>query len=125
MQVCNLLGNIYNKAYRSILGIIMMSNDGRICLMSSDKNIMVCCSKYNLSDFMAAILNFMFSKKPTKKKVPHPPRYHHRGTSQSIIKTEKNLSDKTMLVAVSLQYPVVFAYICINIDFTIFKNKNK
>ena len=29
--VRNLLGNIYNKAYLSILGIIMMSNDGRIC----------------------------------------------------------------------------------------------
>ena len=28
-----------------------------------------------------------------------------------------------MLVAVSLQYPVVFAYICINIDFTIFFKK--
>ena len=30
-----------------------------------------------------------------------------------------------MLVAVSLRYPVVFAYICINIDFTIFFSKNK
>ena len=33
MPVCNLLGNIYNKAYRSILGNIMMSNDGRICFI--------------------------------------------------------------------------------------------
>ena len=30
-----------------------------------------------------------------------------------------------MLVAVSLRYPVVFTYICINIDFTIFFSKNK
>ena len=30
-----------------------------------------------------------------------------------------------MLVAVSLRYPVVFAYICIDIDFTIFFSKNK
>ena len=28
-----LFGNIYNKAYRSILGIIMMSNDRRICFI--------------------------------------------------------------------------------------------
>ena len=29
-----LFGNIYNKAYRSILGInIIMSNDGRICFI--------------------------------------------------------------------------------------------
>ena len=42
MAVCNLLGNIYNKAYRSILGNIMMSNDGRICfIVVPDKNIMV------------------------------------------------------------------------------------
>ena len=41
MPVCNLLGNIYNKAYRSILGNIMMSNDGRICsIVAPDKNIM-------------------------------------------------------------------------------------
>ena len=33
MPVCNVLGNIYNKAYRSILGNIMMSNDDRICLI--------------------------------------------------------------------------------------------
>ena len=38
MPVCNLLGNIYNKAYRSILGNIIISNDGRICFI--DKNIM-------------------------------------------------------------------------------------
>ena len=30
-----------------------------------------------------------------------------------------------MLVAVSLRYPVICAYICINIDFTIFFSKNK
>ena len=41
MPVCNLLGNIYNKAYRSILSNIMMSNDGRICfIVVPDKNIM-------------------------------------------------------------------------------------
>ena len=44
MPVGNSLGNIYNKAYRSILGIIMMSNDGRICfIVVPDKNIMDCC----------------------------------------------------------------------------------
>ena len=30
-----------------------------------------------------------------------------------------------MLAAVSLRYPIVFAHICINIDFTIFFPKNK
>ena len=61
VPACNLLWNIYNKAYRSILGFIMMSNDGRICfIVVPDKNIMVCCSKYNFSDFMTAILNCMF-----------------------------------------------------------------
>ena len=45
----------------------MMSNDGRICfIVVPDKTIMVCCSKYNFSDFMAAILNFMFYKKHEK-----------------------------------------------------------
>ena len=40
MPVRNLLGNIYNKAYRSILGIIMMLNDGRICFIGvPDKKI--------------------------------------------------------------------------------------
>ena len=40
MPVCNLLGNIYNKAYRSILGNIMMSYDGRICfIVVPDKKI--------------------------------------------------------------------------------------
>ena len=52
-------------------------------LLYPDKSIMVCCSKYNFSDFMAAILNFMLYKKPTKKRAPHSPRYHHRGTSQA------------------------------------------
>ena len=42
----------------------MMPNDGRIYfIVVPDKNIMVCCLKYNFSDFMAAILNFMFYKK--------------------------------------------------------------
>ena len=41
VPVCNLFGNIYNKAYRSILGNIMMSNDGRICfIVVPDENIM-------------------------------------------------------------------------------------
>ena len=40
MPVCNLVGNLFNKAYRSILGIIMMWNDGRICfIVVPDKNI--------------------------------------------------------------------------------------
>ena len=39
MPVCNLLGNIYNKAYRSILGNIMMSNDGRICFIVVLENV--------------------------------------------------------------------------------------
>ena len=84
MPVCNLVGNLFNKAYRSILGIIMMWNDGRICfIVVPDKNIMVCCSKYNFGDFMAAILNFMFYKKSTRMRAPNPFRYHHRGTSQA------------------------------------------
>ena len=65
MPVCNLLGNIYNKAYRSILGNIMMSNDGRICfIVVPDKKYY---GKYDFSDFMAAILNFMFYKKNIHK----------------------------------------------------------
>ena len=39
----------------------MMSNDGRICfIVVPDKKYY---GKYDLSDFMAAILNFMFYKK--------------------------------------------------------------
>ena len=39
MPVCYLLGNLDNKAYRRILGI-MMSKDGRICfILVPDKNI--------------------------------------------------------------------------------------
>ena len=116
MTVCNLVGNIYNKAYRSILGIIMMSNDGRICfIVVPDKNNLVCCSKYNFGDFMAAILNFMFYKKSTRMRAPNPSRYHHRGISQAQSK-QKKISAKTLLTTVSLRYPVVFAYICINVD---------
>ena len=33
LSVCILIGNIYNKAYRSILGNVMMSNNGRICFI--------------------------------------------------------------------------------------------
>ena len=82
MPVCNLLGNIYNKAYRSILCNIMMSNDGRICfIVVPDKKYY---GKYDFSDFMAAILNFMFYKKTsTRIRAPHPPIYLHRGTSQA------------------------------------------
>ena len=81
MPVCNLLGNIYNKAYRSILGNIMMSNDGSVCfIVVPDKNIM---EKYNFSNFVAAILNFMFYKTSTRMRAPHPPRYHHWETSQA------------------------------------------
>ena len=78
MPVCNLLGNIYNKAYCSILGNIMMSNDDRICfIIVPDKNIME-----NIT-FMAAILNFMFYETSTRMRATHPPRYHHRGTDQA------------------------------------------
>ena len=93
-------------------------------LLYPDKNIMVCCSKYIFSDFMAAILNFMFFKKKTIMRAPHPPRYHHREPAK-YNQNRNKLSFKTMLVAVSLRYPVVFAYICINIDVTIFFSKNK
>ena len=52
---------IYNKAYRSILGNIMMSNYSRICfIVVPDKKYY---GKYDFSDFMAAILNFIFYKK--------------------------------------------------------------
>ena len=68
---------------------------------------------------MAAILNVMFYKKPTRKRAPHPPDITI-GNQPSIIRTENKLSAKTMLVAVLLRYPVVFAFICINIDFAIF-----
>ena len=41
MPVCNLARNIYNKAYRRILGILMMTNDGRICFnLIPDKKIL-------------------------------------------------------------------------------------
>ena len=81
---------------------------------------MVCCIKYNFSDFMAAILNFMFYKK-----TPQGWELHIRpditiGEPAKHNQNRKKLSAKTMLVTVSLRYPVVFAYICINIDFTIF-----
>ena len=66
--------------------------------------------KYNFSDFIAAILNYVFYKTSTSIRASHPPRYCHR-------EPEKKLLAKTMLAAVSLQYP--FAHICINIDFTI------
>ena len=44
-------------------------------LLYPDKNIKVCCAKYNFSSyhFMEAILNFMFYKKPTRMRAPHPP----------------------------------------------------
>ena len=80
---------------------------------------MVCCSKYNFSDFMAAILNFMFYKKPKRMRAPHLPRIT-KGEPAKHNQNRKKLFAKTMLVAVSLRYPVVFAYISINIDFTIF-----
>ena len=67
---------------------------GFVLLEFPIKNIMVCCSKYNFSDFMAAILNFMFYKNPTRMRAPHQPRYHHRGTSQAKSKQKKNLSAK-------------------------------
>ena len=54
MPVCNLLGNIHNKAYRSILGNIMMSNDGRICfIVVPDKKYY---GKYDISDFEFYVL---------------------------------------------------------------------
>ena len=43
----------------------MMSNDGRICfIVVPDKKYY---GKYDFSDFMAAILNFMFYKKNIHK----------------------------------------------------------
>ena len=42
----------------------MMLNDGRICfIVIPDINIMVCCSKYNFSDFMATIFEFYVLQK--------------------------------------------------------------
>ena len=121
MPVCNLLGNIYSKVYRSILGIIMMSNDSRFCfIVVPDKNIMVCCSQYNFSYFMAAILNFMFYKKSKLHIRPDitigEPAKHNQNRKKSA---------QTMLAAVSLRYPVVFAYICMIIYFKIFFSNNK
>ena len=51
----------------------MMSNDGRIGFIVIPDKKYYGLSKYNLSDFMAAILNLMFFKKPTMMRAPHPP----------------------------------------------------
>ena len=84
------LGIYMIKLIVALLGIIMMSNDDRICfIVVADKNIMVCCSKYNFSDCMAAILPFMFYKKNTKMRAPYPPRYYLEETSQALSKQKK------------------------------------
>ena len=45
----------------------MMLNDGRICfIVVPDEKYYGLFSKYNFSDFMAAIFNFMFYKKNHK-----------------------------------------------------------
>ena len=65
----------------------MMSNDNRICyIVVPDKKYY---GKYNFSDFMTAILIFMFYKTSTRMRAPHPTRYHHWGTNQAKSKQEK------------------------------------
>ena len=63
----------------------MMSNDSKIYfIVAPYKNIMVCCLlNNNFSDFMAAILNFMFYKKSTRMRTPRQPKNHPWGTSQA------------------------------------------
>ena len=84
-----------------------MSNYDRICFIAvPDKNNLIHCSKYDSSDFMAAILNFMFYKKKHKDESSTSAQISPEGNQPSIIKTEKKLSAKVMLVAVSLRYPL-------------------
>ena len=81
-----------------------------------DKNVMVCCS--NFSDLVAAILNFVFYKNPEGWE-PQIRSDITIGEPAKHNQNRKKTLAKTTLVRVSLRYPVVFAYICINIDFTI------
>ena len=126
VPVRNLLGNIYNKAYRSILGVIMMSNDGRIdFIVVPDKKYFGLLLKILHQWFHSSHFKFHVLRKKHRDESSTPARYNLRVTSQAWWKQKKKLSARTMLVAVSLRYSVVFAYICINIDFTIFKKQNK
>ena len=74
---------------------------------------------------MAAILNFKFKKKHPQGWELHICPDITIGEPAEHNQNRKKQSAKTMLAAVSLRYPVVFAHICINIDFTIFFSKNK
>ena len=66
---------------------------------------------------MAAILNFMVQLHIRPDITIGEPAMHNRN--------RKKISAKMMLAAVSLRNPVVFAYICININLTIFFSNNK
>ena len=67
----------------------------------------------------------MFYKKTHKDESSKSAQISPYGEPAKHNQNRKTNNAKTMLVAVSLRYPVVFAYICINIDFTIFLSKNK
>ena len=122
VPVCNLLGNIYNKAYRNILGNIMMSNDGGICfIVVPDKNIME-----NITSVISSQPFWIscFTKHPQGWELHirpditiGEPAKHNQNRKKTISKNNVSRS--------SLRCPVVFAHICINIDFTIFFSKNK
>ena len=69
----------------------MMSNNGRICfIVVPDKKYY---GKFDFSDFMAAILNFMFYKKTsTRVRAPHPrePAKHDQNRKKTI--SQNNVS---------------------------------
>ena len=103
-----------------ILSNIMMSNDGRICfIVVPDKNIM-------------GKITSVISWQPFSCFTKHPqglelhiriditigePAKHNQNRKKTI--SQNNVSRS------SLRNPVVFAHICINIDFIIFFLKNK
>ena len=59
---------------------IIMSNDGRICFMIlPDKNIMVFFAQNIVISWQPFLISCF--TKIHNMKVPHLPRYHHRGTS--------------------------------------------
>ena len=64
---------------------------------------------------MAAILNFMFYKKPHKDEMKLHIRPDTTLGEPAKHNRNRKLSAKTMVIAVSLRYPVAFAYISINI----------
>ena len=71
----------------------MMLNDDRICfIVVPDKKILWFVAQNITSVIMAAILNYMFYKRPTRVRAPPPPRYHHRGTSQAKSKQKSTIS---------------------------------